>query len=143
MKINMKKEKKYFIFIVLIGILFIPISCYANNTAGNTSGGSIFSNFWEDGKAFIDDAEAEEQGLSTDLFSSEMIPVIRIMVSVGYIILAIAILVIGIKYMVSTPQKKADLKQKLIGVLVATAILAGAYTIWNTVYNFMLQATRG
>ena len=88
-----------------------------------------------------DDAEAEEQGLSADLFSSEMIPVIRIMVSVGYIILAIAILVIGIKYMVATPQKKADLKQKLIGVLVATAILAGAYTIWNTVYNFMLQAT--
>ncbi len=143
MKINMKKEKKYFIFIVLIGILLIPISSYANNTAGNTSGGSIFSNFWEAGKAFIDDAEGEEQGLSADLFSSEMIPLIRIMVIVGYIVLAIAILVIGIKYMVATPQQKASLKQKLIGVLVATAILAGAYTIWNTVYNFMLQATTG
>ena len=138
-----KKRKAYCILIILIGILLIPISCYANNTAEDTSGGSIFSNFWEDGKAFIDDAVAEEQGLSADLFSSEMIPVIRIMVSVGYIILAIAILVIGIKYMVATQQKKADLKQKLIGVLVATAILAGAYTIWNTVYNFMLQATTG
>ena len=138
-----KKRKAYCILIILIGILLIPISCYANNTAEDTSGGSIFSNFWEDGKAFIDDAEAEEQGLSADLFSSEMIPVIRILVSAGYIILAIAILVIGIKYMVATPQKKADLKQKLIGVLVATAILAGAYTIWNTVYNFMLQATTG
>ena len=57
---NTKKRKAYCILIILIGILLIPISCYANNTAEDTSGGSIFSNFWEDGKAFIDDAEAEE-----------------------------------------------------------------------------------
>ena len=39
----------------------------------------------------------------------------------------------GIRYMTSSPDKQATLKQQLIGVVVSGIVIFGAYGIWKAV----------
>lgn len=45
----------------------------------------------------------------------------------------------GIKYLVSPPDKQAALKQQLIGLVVAGIVIFGAYGIWKAVVNVASQ----
>jgi len=63
----------------------------------------------------------------------------KILITASIIILLVAVLVIAIKYMMATSKEQAELKKKLIGLVMATVIIASAYTIWSLVYNFMAE----
>lgn len=43
----------------------------------------------------------------------------------------------GIKYMVSPPDKQGALKQQAIGLVVAGIVIFGAYGIWSGVLNIV------
>lgn len=69
-------------------------------------------------------------------------PIAQILFWAGVITLVIAYPVMGIKYMVSEPDKKADLKTKLIGLVIASVVILGAYGIWKITYLFMSELIR-
>lgn len=100
-----------------------------------------FDNFWSTGWGFIEHGAAGESQVSTSTFSSQIIPIIQFMVIIALTVLIIVILIIGIKYMLASATEKAELKKKLMGIVLATVIIASSYTIWSIVYNFMLKTT--
>ena len=66
-------------------------------------------------------------------------PIAQILFWAGVITLVIAYPVMGIKYIISEPDKKADLKTKLIGLVIASVVILGAYGIWKITYIFMSE----
>lgn len=80
--------------------------------------------------------------VDTNEFSKQLIPVIRFVSTIGFIIVIIVFLVIGIKYMIASPTGKADLKGKLVGAVIAMVIVFGSYTIWSIVYNIFLNLSK-
>lgn len=69
-------------------------------------------------------------------------PIARVLVTVGTIILVVLTVIWGIKYMTCpTPDQRAKLKTQLIGFVVATVVIFGAQFIWSTVYDFMYNLT--
>ena len=80
----------------------------------------------------IDEA-LSEAGRVTD-FASTIIAVIR---TIGIIVTVITLMIMGIKYMTADPSGKADVKQKLIGLVVATVVIFGGVGIFTLVVNLM------
>ena len=74
--------------------------------------------------------------------SKIVLPIGQFLVGLGAIILVIVTIVMGIKYMASSDARaQADIKQRLIWVVVAAVVIFGAYTIWTITYNFMADVT--
>ena len=65
----------------------------------------------------------------------------NILTTVGVVIVLAGLLIIGIKYMVATPEEAAKLKTKLIGLAVAGVVIIGAYGIWQLAGSFLAGAT--
>ncbi|MBR6033948.1 MAG: Ig-like domain-containing protein [Clostridia bacterium] len=65
----------------------------------------------------------------------------NILTTIGAVIILIGLLIIGLKYMMSTPEEAAKLKTKLIGLAIAGIIILGAYGIWKLTGSFFMSMT--
>ena len=59
------------------------------------------------------------------------------MVVIGIVTIMLVTLIMGVKWIVATPEKQAKLKEQLIGLVVATVVIFGAVGIWNLVRGIM------
>lgn len=90
--------------------------------------------------AFIEKGKQEGDSLVTDDKLKDLaFPIMRTLLAIASIVLVIVMLVMGMKYMMGSPDQKAKLKQQLIGLVVAIIVIYGAYGIWSMVYNFMID----
>lgn len=128
------------IILILLIITCLVTPCIAQNETSNTTQYEkpSWDNFWESGAGLIKEGQKDMIGEQT--LTSEFSGIIQVLVIASVIILLSATIIIGIKYMVAEPKEQAELKKKLVGVVIATTIIAGAYTIWSFTYNFMASA---
>lgn len=120
------------ILIIMLIMVLIPVTVNA------------FS--WDSISSSAKDFIAKGQDKGGDLIPSDdlegiFIPIARTLVSIASIILLGVTLVMGIKYMISSPDDQAKLKQQLVGLVVSVFVIYGARGIWALVYNFMLDIT--
>ena len=59
-----------------------------------------------------------------------------ILLTIGVIVVLAGMLVVGIKYMVATPDEAAKLKTSFVGLAVSGVVIIGALGIWKLVRNF-------
>ena len=64
-------------------------------------------------------------------------PISQLLFWAGIITLFIAGTVMGIKFIMASPEEQGKLKGQLIGLVIAAIVILGAYTIWELSYNFM------
>lgn len=68
----------------------------------------------------------------------KLVPIAQVLLAIASVVLVIAYMYLGIQYMITDPQGKANIKQKLIGLVVATVIIyggVGIFTIIITLFN--------
>lgn len=129
--------KKIFLKLFIILSLFSTFSMFISNFSMAESWkeiDSMASDFIEKGKQDNATIASTEEKMS-----KIVIPIAQILVSIGTIVVVIAATVMGIKYMVASPEEKAKLKTQLIGLVVATIVIFAAQFIWSTVYNFFVD----
>ena len=68
------------------------------------------------------------------LFGGEIIYIIQY---VGYAVAVLTLLGIGIKYMMSAPNEKADLKSRLIPYIIGCLLLFGGVSIMSLIYDIV------
>ena len=121
-----KKIAKIIVFIIMVLILILYMQpTYASNIIkdaqdwfeGGKSGGQTIMNAQ-------DTADAIE-------------PISQLLFWAGIITLFIAGTVMGIKFIMASPEEQGKLKGQLIGLVIAAIVILGAYTIWELSYNFM------
>lgn len=66
-----------------------------------------------------------------------IVPIARILVAVGTFVITVAVAVMAIKYLVSGPDKRAELKGQLVGLAISAVVIYGAVFIWSTMYDIM------
>lgn len=129
--------KKIFLKLFIILSLFCTFSMFISNFSMAESWkeiDSMASDFIEKGKQDSATIASTEKKMS-DI----VIPIAQILVAIGTIVVVVAATVMGIKYMVASPEEKAKLKTQLIGLVVATIVIFAAQFIWSTVYNFFVD----
>ncbi len=113
------------ISIVLI-LIFTLLGAYSN--AFGFSLDDIFSA----GKGFIDKGSSDAK-ITTDDAINAFVPVGITLVGIATIVLIVVGLIMGVKYMMSGANEKAQLKQKLIYFIISVVLVYGATGIFALV----------
>lgn len=132
----MKTYKKLIIIAILIMcvcIYVIPSHTYASELSWFTISEKA-ENFEKEGEKQnkVIDASDVTQGLA------------NILTTIGVITVLGALLIIGIKYMMASPDEAAKLKKQLVGVVLAGVVIIGAFGIWKvteSVFSGITQST--
>ena len=88
------------------------------------------------GKEFID-IGAGQHKVNANSVADIIRPIANILLAVGSILLVVVAVIIGIKYLTSSPDQKGTLKSQLIGLAISAVVLYGAYGIWSIVYTVL------
>lgn len=118
----MKKIKKVLYVIILIAIIFSSNQVFA------------LQNIKDAGDDFI------SQGSTSSVITTEeawdiLGPIGQVLVAIASVVLVIAYMYLGIQYMITDPQGKANIKQKLIGLVIATVLIYGATGLFAIIIN--------
>lgn len=124
----MKKTTKIFMILFMILLIF---SATGTVQAATFSVQDIFNK----GDAFINAGEGS-QTLNDSEISAIFVPIAQVLVKAGTIVLAVAVVILGIQYMVASPDKKAALKDRLVGLAIAAIVIGGAQAIWALLIGF-------
>lgn len=142
----MKKFKEGLKIIIISIALLIGISSTtfaANTVVAEPKDGVIVAAGMQDiidaGKQFRDNGADKDGKLTVDYFAGEFAGIGSILVSIGVAVLVVVISIMGIKWITAKPDKKAQLKQQFIGLVVAAIVLFGAVGIWELVQKIMEQ----
>lgn len=61
--------------------------------------------------------------------------IVKVITTVGIVISVVALIVLGIKYMMGSVEERADYKKTLIPYLIGSILIFGASTIAQIIYN--------
>lgn len=100
------------------------------NYTGKSS--DTIDGFMTDGRNFIDDGE-KSSDIDQDQLKKSSNMLYNIFLGAGIIIAVLVGMVLGIKYMVSSVEEKAELKEALIAYVVGCVVIFGAFGIWKLV----------
>lgn len=119
------------ILISLFLILTIIFFVIPKNSFAATSTTDIIAQ----GDAFIKEGE-KQYSVNNDDLANIVIPIARILVAVGLVVVVVATAIMGIKYMTASPENRGKLKTQFVGLVIATIVIFGAQFIWRTLYEF-------
>lgn len=93
-----------------------------------------FGDIKEDGDSFISKGSTSSPITVQEAWDN-LLPIAQILLAIASVVLVIAYMYLGIQYMITDPQGKADIKQKLIGLVIATVIIYGGIGIFTVIIN--------
>ena len=108
------------------------------STSGSSSGISI-NGLESDANKFITTGKKGAGTLSgvTNSITKNFSGIGSILTMVGAGVMVAVVTYMGIKYIISPPDKQAALKQQLIGVVAAGIVIFGAYGIWSAILRLV------
>ncbi len=96
-----------------------------------------FSDWREQANEFFSRADESESGISMAKAIEIFLPIGRVLVGIASIVLVVVGLIMGVKYMISGSNEKAQLKQKLIYYIISIVLVYGAVGIFSLIINIM------
>lgn len=125
-------------FVVTLIMLLMMVSVCPQPVQANGFSFPSWSELMQTGKNFLDKGGQQGKNYVGDSdMQSIFLPMARILLSIGIIVLVGATMVMGIKYMFASPEEAAKLKQQLIGLVVSAIVIFGAVGIWTLAYNVL------
>lgn len=121
----MKKNKKIAMSIIIIFIILATNRCLAMS----------FGDIKNQGDNWLQQGSSGDTPITTGEALSVLAPIGQVLVGIGTIVLVIMYMYLGIKYMMTDPSGKADIKQKLIGLVIATVLIYGGVGIFTIIIN--------
>lgn len=104
----------------------------------------VAADFWANAKDFIEVGVAgkSESHLATassmdNIARTEFQKVIDFLWSLGLLTIFISTVILGIRYMLVSPNEKSDIKRAVTPYIVGVVIIFGALTIWKLVIDVL------
>lgn len=123
----MKIKKIYIIFI--IAVLMLSFSNIVFATEDKTITG--IANEW------ISTGERQEAAFNTNISSEGFQNIAGLLLGIGIFVAAGVGIILGIKFMLSTPTGKAEVSSLLPPFIIGVAVIVGALTIWRIAVQFL------
>lgn len=129
----MKVYKKFLIVFAVVNILMGMIYL---NQFGAKAAGDFINTMESDASSFINqgaNAVKGSSGFKIGDITEDFVGIGQVLTMVGAGVMVAVVSYMGIKYIISPPDKQAALKQQLTGVVVAGIVIFGAYGIWSAI----------
>jgi len=91
------------------------------------------------GKEFINKGQLEEK-INSSQAESDLSFVANILFSAGFLTLVITGMIMGVKYMISGADERANMKQRLVWWVIAAVLIFGTISIYNIVANVFIKS---
>lgn len=117
------------IFLIFISMILIGNvnNTYASSLLGETMTGA--NNFLSSSKGNVSIDESKLKKTSSDIYN--------VLLMISFVVAAIVGISLGIKYMMSGVEEKADIKQSLIIFFIGCLVVYGAFGIWKVLVTFL------
>lgn len=128
----MDKKKIVKIIAIIIAIIAVLVLFTSSSFAAGLTGDDIknsANNFINTGK--------NNSPISAEQIGSILKPLANILLAVGTVVVVVIGTVMAIKYITASPDEQGKLKKQLVGLVISTIVLYGAYGIWVILYNFL------
>ncbi len=124
------KGKILKIFVIFISMIFIVniTNTYASN--------SILSDAISGGDKFVNAAKGNDS-INSDLLKSTSSSVYNTLLVISFVVVAVVGITLGIKYMMSGVEEKADVKNSLVVFFIGCLVVYGAFGIWKVIVAFL------
>ena len=120
--------KKTIKIIILVSLLLIPVT----NFSLASTAGSIIS----DADKWLNKG-SNNSPITTQTAWDKLSPIASILMAIATGVLVVMYMWLGIKYMMTDPNGKADIKQKLIGLVIATVVVYGGMGLFTIIVNLL------
>ncbi len=130
-KMKMGVKRKFWLMFILINIFLGLI--YLNRFEAKAD---FITDMENQGSGFVSAGKGEVEEKSkkvVEAVTKEFSNLGQLLTMIGSGVMVAVVSYMGIKYIISPPDKQAALKQQLIGVVVAGVVIFGAYGIWSAV----------
>lgn len=94
---------------------------------------SLLDRMQSQASGFLGKGKEEGGSFDTSSITDDFVGLGQILTMIGAGVMVAVVSYMGIKYIMSPPDKQAALKQQLIGVVVAGIVIFGAYGIWSAI----------
>ena len=119
-----KRVKCSMIIVIMLMVCMISTNSYSG-TAVDTA--------INDGDKFIQNAKSTDSLIETNQLKNLSDDVFNMILAIGMVVAVAVGSALGIKFMISSVEEKAKIKQILIVYVIGCIVLFGAYTIWRIV----------
>ena len=146
---NILKTITILLIINIIINLYMPLSFGLQAEGGDGGGGSgsssssesssqmdSYSSINEKAKEFINRG-SEKETISQQKVEQDLLPLARILMGIAVLVLLVVGAILGVKYMISGADERANIKEKLIWYIVSAVLIFGAVAIFNIVINIL------
>ncbi len=130
---------KYLTRTIAIFAIFLILFTIPSYATSSLDFGTIKSQV----EGFESRGNSGESLISTEDMNPLVSGLANILTTIGVVIVLAGLLIMGIKYMVATPDEAAKLKTKMVGLVIAGVVIIGAYGIWTLAINFFDGITNG
>ena len=118
--------------VMLLNVLpIIDSNVYASSLFGNIQ--SSAENFLQTGK--------NNQKITAATAKDKILPIANMLVAIATVVFLIVGGIMGVQYMISGANERAQLKTKLIWFVIAVVVVYGAAGIFNIAVSIMLKVT--
>ncbi len=118
--------------VMLLNVLpIIDSNVYASSLFGNIQ--SSAENFLQTGK--------DNQKITAATAKDKILPIANMLVAIATVVFLIVGGIMGVQYMISGANERAQLKTKLIWFVIAVVVVYGAAGIFNIAVSIMLKVT--
>ena len=125
---KVKATKIVCLVMMIFSLFFVNQYCFADTLSG--------SKIIVDAQNFIDKGKSQEK-ITEDNAIEKVIPLGRILVTVATVVVVGVGMVLGVKYMISGADEKANLKEKLIWYVISIVLIFGAVGIYNIISGIL------
>lgn len=133
----MKKIGLILTLLIALFSVFNIFTCKVYANEGDLSSGTIL----QEGRNFIKNGN-DQTPIKWDEIKKNILPIAHILVAIATIVFVVVGMIMGIKYMISGADERADIKQKLIWLIIAMVVVYGATGIYNLVVDIMQNITK-
>lgn len=126
--------KKY-IFRIFMIFIFIMIVINITNICNASALGDTLSG----GKDFIQSGQNGNVSINQDSLKETSSSVYNTLLMISFIVVAIIGISLGIKFMMSGVEEKADVKKSLVTFFIGCIVVYGAFGIWKAFVTFLNQ----
>ena len=123
----MIKKCVYILLIITLIVCMIPFKSFA----------TISDDAISDAEDFLSKADSSSQVINDDNVKKFSDDVFNILLAIGMVAAVIVGLIIGIKFMISSVDEKAKVKEILVVYVIGVVVLIGAFTIWKVIVNLL------
>lgn len=129
-------KSKILIIVVMI-VMLLNINPAINN---NVYASTLFGNIQSSAENFLQTGK-NNQKIDASTAKTKILPIANMLVAIATVVFLIVGGILGLQYMMSGANERAQLKQKLIWFVISVVVVYGAAGIFNIAVSIMLKVT--